>query len=186
MFKLSRVIDNPRELILAKAKEIICSEGYSKLSMRTISKACNIATGTIYNYYPTKKDIVTEIMTDYWQEYYDSAQKLSATSEAFYEKLNKIFIELRSFLKTFKDVWLKPEIYDYPDFIESSKEKQSFYLEKLILLIEDMLLKEIGNDLNPNISSYELSKFIVMNFISLVQMPMLEYSSFELILKELL
>lgn len=51
---MARVIDNPKQLILSHAKVILYDHGYQKLSMRALSKACGIALGTIYNYYPTK------------------------------------------------------------------------------------------------------------------------------------
>ena len=64
---MSRIIENPEQLILNGAKEILYNEGLEKFSMRTLSKKCNIALGTIYNYYSTKEDLIVELMTDYWK-----------------------------------------------------------------------------------------------------------------------
>jgi len=87
---LSRVIENPKQLILSNAKKILYNQGYHKLSMRALSKACDIALGTIYNYYPTKKDLIVEMMTEYWQNYLDSVQEIATSNTDLYIKLNNI------------------------------------------------------------------------------------------------
>jgi len=181
---LARVIENPQQLILNKAKEILYNEGYIKLTMRNVSKACDIALGTIYNYYPTKKDLVIEMMTEYWHEYINKTQVIVNSDYTFYDKLKIIFEDLSIFLKTFKEVWLKPELYNKADYVKDGIERKSLYIDKLVLLIEEILIKH--NKLKSNLSSYELAEFIVLNFITIVQMPVFKYSSFETILKELL
>jgi AcrR family transcriptional regulator len=68
--KLPRIIEDPRELILSEAKKILENEGYSQISIRRVAKECGIAVGTIYNYFPTKKGLIIEMMTDFWEEYF--------------------------------------------------------------------------------------------------------------------
>lgn len=183
---MSRVIENPQQLILSKAKEILYNEGYIKLSMRNLSKACGIALGTIYNYYPSKKELYVEMMTDYWHEFFLKIESVVNLDCTFFYKLNKIFNELSVFIKTFKEVWLKPELYNSPDYVESGVEQEFIYIERLIVFIENILIKDINaNKVNSKLDTYEIAKFIVMNFITIIQMPVFEYSSFEVILKEL-
>lgn len=185
---LARIIENPKELILNKSKEILYNEGYSKLSMRHVAKECDIALGTIYNYYPTKKDLVMEMMIDYWKEYFFSLEKLISSDDPFYIKLNKLFDELKAFIKTFKEIWLKREFYDTPDFVESGLEKEFFYMKQLVEKVEFILIEEsskINSEIHLKQSSNETAEFIVLNFITIIQMPFFKYSSFETILKEL-
>ena len=183
---MSRIIEDPQQLILSKAKEILYNEGYLKLTMRNISKACDIALGTIYNYYPTKKELLVEMMTDYWREYFYKIGSVIDLDNTFYDKLNKIFNELSIFIKTFKEIWLKPELYNNPTYVKNGLKKESIYIEKLILFIENIIIKEINaNNIKSKLDTYEIAKFIIMNFITMIQMPVFEYSSFEVILKEL-
>lgn len=181
---MSRIIENPKELILNKAKGILYKDGYKKLSMRNVAKACGIGLGTIYNYYPTKDELVIEMMTDYWSEYMLKTQAIINSDGEFYNKLKKIFDNLSIFLKTFKEIWLKPELYYYPDCVKGGAQRENVYIEKLVLLIEGVLKKD--NKVKENTGSYETAKFIVLNFITIVQMPAFKYSDFEIILKELL
>ena len=184
---MSKIIENPKKLILITAKEILYNEGFKRFSMRTLSKKCGIALGTIYNYYSTKEELIIEMMTDYWKEKFYILQDIVNSNDTLYIKLNEIFNELSIFIKTFKEIWLKPELYENPDCIKKSLEKENIYIEKLVIMIENILLEEVEkNKINLKLDSYETAKFILMNFITMSQMPIFKYSSFEIFLKELL
>jgi AcrR family transcriptional regulator len=184
---VSRIIENPKQLILSKAKEILYNNGYKKLSMRALSKSCDIALGTIYNYYPTKKDLVIEMMTEYWQNYINSVQEIADSQQDIYNKLNDIFNELRTFIESFRQYWLTPELYDSPEYVEDGLKKEFIFMEKLITIVKDILVQEqVSNNIQIKLGAYETASFIVLNFVTMVQMPLFKYSSFELFLKELL
>lgn len=187
VLNLSRIIENPRELILNEAKKMLYNEGYSRVSIRRIAKECGIAVGTIYNYFPTKKDMIIEMMTSYWEEFFYDIESIISSNEDFYIKLNKIFDILSAFIKRFKEVWLSDEIYSSPDYIESGLKKENIYIDKLIKVIKKLLEEDIYNRSDGNIKQiepYKMASFIVANFYTMVQMPYLDYTSFESILKK--
>ncbi|WP_411682378.1 TetR/AcrR family transcriptional regulator [Clostridium thailandense] len=184
---MSRIIENPKQLILGKAKEILYNQGYRKLSMRSLSKECDIALGTIYNYYPTKKELVIEMMTDYWQNYLDTVEEIVNSDADMYIKLNNIFNELEVFIQNFRQYWLTTELYDSKEYVEGGLQKEYVFIEKLIIIIEAILMKEQSNkNIHIKLGARETANFIIMNFITIVQMPLFKYESFEVFLKELL
>ncbi|MBV7272068.1 TetR/AcrR family transcriptional regulator [Clostridium sp. PL3] len=184
---MSRIIENPKQLILGKAKEILYNQGYRKLSMRSLSKECDIALGTIYNYYPTKKELVIEMMTDYWQNYLDTVEEIVNSDADMYIKLNNIFNELEVFIQNFRQYWLTTELYDSKEYVEGGLQKEYVFIEKLIIIIEAILMKEQANkNIHIKLGARETANFIIMNFITIVQMPLFKYESFEVFLKELL
>ncbi|WP_035292171.1 TetR/AcrR family transcriptional regulator [Clostridium sp. KNHs214] len=189
---MARIIKNLREVILDKASNILYNEGYSKLSIRRVAKECDIAVGTIYNYFPTKKDLVVEMMTNFWKEYFFDIGTILESQDEFYEKLRSIFNSLSKFIKRFKDVWLKSEIYSTPDYIESGLKRENIYIDKLILIIEELLKEKLNNHIIysnealEQLDTKKIASFIVMNFITMVQMPQFQYEFFESILKKLL
>lgn len=184
---LPKIIENPKQLILGEAKRILYSEGYSKLSMRSISKACGIALGTIYNYYPTKHDLVIGMMTDYWKENMNKLESIGSADGSFYDKLDKLFDQLSGFIKTFRDEWLNPEFYAQPDYVRRGTKEEILYVDKLTDLIEGILDREIkAGRIKSRIPTREAASFILMNFITIMQMPVFEYSSFKKILKEII
>lgn len=185
---LSKIIDDPKKIILINAKKILYDEGYSKLSIRRIAKLSNLATGTIYNYYSTKKDIVIEMMTDYWEDFFIALRDIDDLNITFYDKLNKIFIELSKFIKTFKEVWLSIDFYSDSNYVKSGIERESIYIEKFIRKIEEIVISEnnkVDSSIYVNMDSYEAAKFITLNFITIVQMKIFDYASFEKIMKQL-
>lgn len=186
---MSRIIENPHQLILDTARKILFDKGYSELSMRNVAKECGIAIGTIYNYFPTKRDLVVDMMAVYWREYFIVLEKLIKDDSSFFPKLQNIFIELEACIKTFKEVWLKPELYHTPDYVEKGLVKEDIYMNRLIRKLEDFLVNEslkADSVIKLKFDSYETAKFILLNFITIIQMPSFSYQSFELFLKELL
>lgn len=186
---MSRIIENPRNLILNEAKKILYNEGYSKISIRRVAKECNISIGTIYNYFPTKKDLIVEMMSNFWDDYFHNIENISKSNETFYVKLKNIYDDLAKFINKFREIWLKSDIYSTPDYIESGLKRENVYINKLIFIIENLLIKDIYNKDSGNsrkFSTYDMASFIITNFISLVQLPYCDYKLFENILKELI
>ncbi len=182
--KLPRIIEDPRELILSEAKKILENEGYSQISIRRVAKECGIAVGTIYNYFPTKKGLIVEMMTDFWEEYFCDIEPILNSQEGFYIKLKKLFSDLAQFIKRFREIWLHHELYSSPDYIESGLKRKNLYIDQLIGIIEELLVKEVYHKENvKSFNSNNMASFILINFISMVQMPYFDYQFFERILK---
>lgn len=53
-----------RKRILDAAQRLFRSEGYDRTSTRSLSAAAGIATGTLFNYFPTKDALALAIVTD--------------------------------------------------------------------------------------------------------------------------
>ena len=187
--KVARIIENPRKLILEKAKKILYNDGYSSISIRRVAKECDIAVGTIYNYFPGKKKLIVEMMANFWDEYFSNIESILDEDKDFYIQLRKIFNELSKFITKFREVWLDSEIYSSPDYIESGLKKQDIYLNKLAQIIEKKKKKNMSDGQGKNLRNLdigELSNFIIANFIAMLQMNRFKYDSFEKILKELI
>lgn len=185
---MSQTIDNPQKIILNNAKKILYEEGYKKLSIRRIAKLSNIATGTIYNYYSNKKDIVMEMMMDYWEDFFKVINDIDKMDENFYSKLFRIFKELSKFIKTFKEIWLSMDFYDDPAYLESGMEKEPIYINRLITRMEDILKSEsckVHTSIQVSMDYHVAAEFIILNLITIVQMKIFDYKSFEKILKSL-
>lgn len=186
---MARIIENPKQLILSTATNILSNRGYKELSIRNVAKECNIAVGTIYNYFPTKRDLIVEMMSNHWNEYFNSLESLAISDKPFFDKLENMFMQLETVIKNFREVWLKPELYQEPDYVEQGVAREGVYMEKLIRKIEEFLVSECEkphSEIKLKLDSYETAKFILLNFITVIQMPIFRYQSFEKFLKELL
>ena len=57
-----------KQQILDTAFDIASASGLSGLSIRDVASACNVAVGTVYNSYPTKNDLVNDVVGRFWNE----------------------------------------------------------------------------------------------------------------------
>ena len=56
-----------KDQILGAAYEIATTQGLGALSIRAVATACGVAVGTVYNSYPTKSDLVNDVVGRFWQ-----------------------------------------------------------------------------------------------------------------------
>ncbi len=57
-----------KEAIIAASKEIASQSGISDLNMREIAAKCGVAVGSVYNYFPSKSDLVAATVESIWRE----------------------------------------------------------------------------------------------------------------------
>lgn len=63
-----KAIDNVKLIIQTAAKEVLQNEGLSVFNIRSIAKRAHVSIGTVYNYYPSKSELVYETMEILLQE----------------------------------------------------------------------------------------------------------------------
>lgn len=56
-----------KEDLLQTAWDIVFQEGLDKLSIRYLAKQADVAIGSVYNYFPSKDELVLEIVENYWK-----------------------------------------------------------------------------------------------------------------------
>lgn len=182
---MPKIYEDLKETIVNEAKAIIVSKGYSKLNMREVAKASGIAVGTIYNYFPTKDTLMSELMYRYWMEFVAAIQQAEQDDCELFVKFKKIYYLLESFLDIFKDTWLKLNSNEKGMTKEHHKQKQEV-VDLFVDTIEKALSKhmaEQGSTVNQVINDRELASFIVQNFMLIAQMKQFKYDTFEMILK---
>jgi AcrR family transcriptional regulator len=60
------------------ATDIFARQGYHAASLRQIAKASEITLGTLYHYYPSKQDLLAELMADALTPLIDSGHRVRA------------------------------------------------------------------------------------------------------------
>lgn len=55
-----------KEEILAASRELIRSQGWSAVSIRSVAGACGVSVGSIYNYFDSKADLVSATVESVW------------------------------------------------------------------------------------------------------------------------
>jgi AcrR family transcriptional regulator len=182
---MPKIYDDLKETIIQEAKTIIVSEGYSKLNMREVAKASGIAVGTIYNYFPTKDTLISELMYLHWLEFIAEIKSVQLAEGDLFVKFRKIYSLLESFLDIFKDTWLKVNRNEKGMTKEHYKQKQEV-VDLFVDTLEEAINKhklDHNSSVKQEIGDRELASFIVQNFMLIAQMKQFEYDTFEKILK---
>jgi AcrR family transcriptional regulator len=122
---MPKVIDNVKNAIINETVKIIKEEGYKKFNIRHIASRCNIAMGTVYNYYSSKEDIINEILHIKATEILESISKKIKEKTTQYDKAACVFNILQEFFLTVEEEFLR----DFASAIWSNTLKNNNFKE---------------------------------------------------------
>lgn len=186
---MPKIIEDPEAIILEHAGRILEEQGYEVFSMRAIAKSCGIATGTIYNYFPTKRELLLQMMTDYWEMHFSVIDHLSAGGEDLFAKLKCVFNMVEKFVLCFREVWAGMRLENENSSGAGNTHHSHDYMRRLVDLVESILVWE--EQCNPTAYNYplpakELASFIIQNYLAICHTKNLPYPSWELLLQKVL
>ena len=79
-----------KEELVAAALEIAREEGVHKVSIRNIAHKCSISVGVLYNYFPTKADLIFAVVSHFWEMSSSIITKSIVTTMSSYIKCHNI------------------------------------------------------------------------------------------------
>lgn len=178
---MPKVIENAREIILETAKENLLSDGYDRLSLRGVSKQCNMAVGTIYNYFPSKITLITAIMLEDWTAQKEKMQRACEHAENVEAGIQTIFINLREFSLRYEDVWhMAMHSKEVKDEMINGRGRRQMLVEQLASMIHELLERfEIPYD------SF-LPRFIATSLLTYITEPDFDYEQINKVFKRML
>ncbi|MEG0842311.1 MAG: TetR/AcrR family transcriptional regulator [Erysipelotrichaceae bacterium] len=140
-----------KEKILEVAKELVDEIGFANFNMRLLAKKSEVALGSIYNYYPTKSDLVIAVIEDFWDKAFVKEDYHAIKDKGFYEGYYILYRKLNEYLKKFKSNWVAELSYLDRDIKKQARDHESDYFEKIQMAFMHMLEKD------PNITNYPWS-----------------------------
>ncbi|MBN1176351.1 MAG: TetR/AcrR family transcriptional regulator [Dehalococcoidales bacterium] len=112
-----RVTMQRREQILEAALLVFSQRGYDRATIPDVAREAGVAVGTIYNYYPGKRDLLVAITNKYIIEPFSNITKKSRTkddatliTQLMENRLNFGLEGVNKFLPLFGEVQRDPEI----------------------------------------------------------------------------
>ena len=95
---------------IAEAAYALAEErGLAGLGIRSVAEACGVSVGTIYNYFPTKDDLLVEVIGTFWQRAFHEDLCLIVEGERFDAFVSRVYAAMSSALAAFRSDWL-PQI----------------------------------------------------------------------------
>lgn len=79
-----------RDAILAMSRKTVMEQGISSINMRTVANSCGVAVGSIYNYFPSKADLISATVEDIWKDIFHMRGD-ALVSEHFVDCLDWLF-----------------------------------------------------------------------------------------------
>lgn len=74
---MPKIIKDIENKIFSEATDIFSQKGYIETDMKAIAKSCDIAVGTLYNYYPNKKSLYMAVFLKSWDETLEKLKNIS-------------------------------------------------------------------------------------------------------------
>jgi AcrR family transcriptional regulator len=135
---MPKIIENVKDLIIEKAYTLFIKEGYDQVKTSRIAKECNIAAGTLFNYFPTKWDLLREILTKISKKSYDEILEKLKESCSSYDLVNHLVDDLYYVIertgKLSKDFFAFMLTQDGCEEVQKTKSQQADEEKALVLL----------------------------------------------------
>ena len=99
---MPKIIENLQQRLVREAGRQIQQSGYENMTIRSVAKECGVGVGTVYNYFPSKEDLVAAYLLEDWKVCVDNITAASDSARdreqvlwAIYENLS-LFLERHS------------------------------------------------------------------------------------------
>ena len=94
---MPKIIENLKEKLIAEATAQLRSAGYEATTVRSVAKACGVGVGTVYNYFPSKDQLIAACMLQSWQSCIASINKTAEKADTPAPVARCIFDQLQSY-----------------------------------------------------------------------------------------
>lgn len=169
---MPKILDNIKDSLLDEGKKLLVTQGYKTSSIRDITKACGIGTGTFYNYFKNKGELAIAIFQRDWAKIISSVEILITEDIPLKNKLYTIFKYIDGFLKEHIAVFIEmaSENYSY---------KEGEVMTPLYEVVNKILIfhKEKG-EIKTDIPLEKLTSFLVFNFINISKNRTITFNEF--------
>ena len=98
-----------RAAIVEAAYALADERGLAGLGIRDVAETCGVAVGTIYNYFPTKDDLLVEVIGTFWRRAFHEDLYRIVEGERFDAFVCRLYAAMSSALAAFRSDWL-PQI----------------------------------------------------------------------------
>lgn len=159
-----------REAILETCRNLVSEKGISSLNMRAVAKACNVALGSLYYYFPSKNDLLLATIESVWDDIFH-LQDIEANQLAFPDFMANCFEQIKSGMVKYPNFFTIHSI----SFSTKNQSQARGTMDQYFEQIKARMLEVLKEDLKVNhgafsqeFSEEDLVEFALSNLISLL------------------
>ena len=104
---MPKLLENLPRQLLEEAAAQIARQGYAKTTVRSVASACGVAVGTVYNYFPSKEQLIAAFVAADWQKALAAMQP--AQGDGAEDCLRRIYEQLRAFTQKHNALFTDPD-----------------------------------------------------------------------------
>ena len=178
--------DTLRDTLLNLARSIADRDGIEAVNIRTIAQRAGIATGTMYNYFSNKDEILLALTEEYWMQTL-LEMKTAITTDSFCDQLREMYIFLREQIDQSAGK-LMSSLGDMEALGQTRMASMQSVLEASLIqrMEQDAGLR--GDIWNEQFTKQQVARFVMGNMIMLLKAraPMTDLCFFIAIIKNII
>ncbi|WP_347477115.1 TetR/AcrR family transcriptional regulator [Clostridium sp. Marseille-P299] len=151
-----------KEEILEISRKLVIEKGLSAVNMRMVAKECGVAVGSIYNYFPSKSDLISATIENVWKDIFHMSGK-NFEFQSFIDCLSWLFESIQEGRKRY------PEFFTIHSmsFASEDKMKGRQMMERYFGHIKENLLLILKKDCNvrPEAFNEVLTPTIYVDYV---------------------
>lgn len=132
-----------RDNILKVSRAMVLTEGFSSLSMRAVALRCGVAVGSIYNYFPSKADLISATIESVWEEIFMPIQP-DDTFDSFGDSVFCMFETIKNGDKKYPGFFSVHSL----NFAAGDRQKGRQMMENYFGILKGKLLSALRHDGN--------------------------------------
>ena len=158
-----------KEAIMKTCRDMVSERGLSALDMRSVAKACHVALGSLYNYFPSKDALVTATIESVWQDIFHMEQ--CCEQKPFPEYVRWIFDSVRQGTREYPHFFTAHSI----SVASSAKEQARKTMEQYFSHMKAGMAQSLRADpavrsdaFSASFSESDLIDFVLANLLTLL------------------
>lgn len=139
---MNKVVTSKEE-IMEVSRRLVLERGIASLSMRSLAEACGVAVGSIYNYFPSKADLLSESIGSVWEEIFKPFYEREAFG-SFTECVSVLFETIRDGDKKYPGFFTVHAL----NFASADRKKGKEAMTRYLAALEGRLADALRQDEN--------------------------------------
>ncbi|MEG0830568.1 MAG: TetR/AcrR family transcriptional regulator [Anaerovoracaceae bacterium] len=158
-----------REAILKASQKLALETGLQSINIRGVAASCNVSIGSVYNYFPSKADLMTATIEKVWKDIFHKANQ-HRPPEGFVECVVWLYNSIQNGLTEHPTFFALHS----RSFAAEDKEKGRIAMDYYFTHMKKGLLQALSNDpkVRPDAftQSFTQADFVDFIFISVINM----------------